>query len=343
MNSTLRVRQASNYLNYFIYFFSPPITNITYSVEHPGRLWKIKDSPGKGLGLFATQFIKKDTVVFQEAPLIAGGPQWLQKEASFMVLSEEKRRAYMSLYSCCKCHQTPCIETPFSKIYNANNFEVRDTGENAVYKVTSRINHACMPNAFRRFTKAGNIVLFATEDIKKGDEITLDYVGAGSASVSTRRPYLADKFGFYCRCKGCVGNKKLSSALVEQRMQELSIPIEVTTPDILGEQSAEELAALAEVEPWFRSFQDWDDKMVESLKEMCVLDYVRGSDSRELLYDSYEEAFGSWLRKNNKFGLSEEVIRHHAAKARPNTVPEIEDYIQRLKEYDERQKKNPVS
>jgi len=44
------------------------------------------------------QFIKKDTVIFQEAPLIAGGPQWLQKEASFMVLPEEKKRAYMSLH-----------------------------------------------------------------------------------------------------------------------------------------------------------------------------------------------------------------------------------------------------
>jgi hypothetical protein len=260
-----------------------------------------------------------------------------------MVLPEEKKRAYMSLYSYCKCQQIPCIETSFSKIYNANNFEVRDTGEIAVYKVASRINHACIPNAFRRFTKAGNLVLLSTEDIKKGDEITLDYVGAGAASVSTRRPYLADKFGFYCRCKGCISNKKLSSALVEKRVKDLSIPVELATKEILGEQSAEELAALAEVGPWFRSFQGWDDKMVESLKEMCVLDYVRGSDSRELLYDSYEEAFGGWLRKNNKFGLSEEVIRHHAAKARPNTVPQMEDYIQRLKEYEEKQKNHPVS
>jgi hypothetical protein len=306
-------------------------------------LWKIKDSPGKGLGFFAMQFIKKDTVIFQEAPLIAGGPQWLQKEASFMVLPEEKKRAYMSLHSYCKCQQIPCIETPFSKIYNANNFEVRDTGENAVYKVASRINHACIPNAFRRFTKARNIVLFSAEDIKKGNEITLDYVGAGALPVSMRRQYLADKFGFYCRCKGCVGNKTLYSTLVEKGFKDLSIPVEVTTPEVLGEQNAEELAALAEVEPWFQSFQDWDAKMVESLREMCLLDYVRGSNNRELLYDSYEEAFGGWMRKNNKFGLSEEVIRDHTAKARPNIAPQIEDYIQRLKEYDEKQKNHPVS
>ncbi len=79
--------------------------------------------------------------------------------------------------------------------------------------------------------------------------------------------------------------------------------------------------------------------MVESLREMCVLDYVRGADSRHMLYDSYQEAFGGWLRKNNKFGLSEQVIRPYAAMAKPSIVPQMEDYIRRLKEYDAEQQK----
>ncbi len=200
---------------------SPSLTDFNFLGEDPSRLWEIKDSRGKGLGLFATQPIKKDTVIFQEAPLINGGAEWLQKEASFMVLSEAKKRDYMSLYSYCKCHESPCKETPFMKIYNANNFEVRNTGTNVVYKIASRINHACIPNAFRRFTKAGNIVLFSTENIKRGEEITLDYVGAGAAPVSMRRQYLSDKFGFDCRCKGCLGNKTMSSSLVKKGIKDL--------------------------------------------------------------------------------------------------------------------------
>jgi hypothetical protein len=60
-------------------------------------MFEVKPSPGKGLGVFATQFIKKGTTIFQEAPLIRGGPQWLEKEAAFMLLSKEKKRDFMAL------------------------------------------------------------------------------------------------------------------------------------------------------------------------------------------------------------------------------------------------------
>lgn len=229
------------------------------------------------------------------------------------------------------------------KIFMANNFEVRNTGNLVIFKVASRFNHACIPNAFRRFTEAGNIVIYAIADIKKGEEITLDYVCAGAVSVSVRRKYLSEKFGFICRCKGCVSNKTLSQFAVNKGKKDISTPVEVTNSEILGEQSAEEVAALAEIGPWMQSLKSFNDHMLDALSQACLVDHVRGVERREMLYSTYEDAFRKWLRENNKFGLSEQIIQHYTAMVKPIIVPKMEDYVRRLQEHDAEKSPNPSS
>lgn len=73
--------------------------------------------------MFATQSIKSGDEIFREAPLLKAGIYWLQKEAGYMVLSEEKRKAFMSLHSACGCKEKPCLETPLMKIHDMNGFE----------------------------------------------------------------------------------------------------------------------------------------------------------------------------------------------------------------------------
>jgi hypothetical protein len=44
-----------------------------------------------------------------------------------------------------------------------------------------------------------------TKDVRKGDEITVSYVGAGVVAVADRRAYLAAKYNFHCTCAACEG------------------------------------------------------------------------------------------------------------------------------------------
>jgi len=127
-----------------------------------------------------------------------------------MLLSRDKKKDFMALH--CNCHKSPCKETPFMKIRDVNSYSSEGIGyENVmVYKVASRINHACFPNTSRMFTKTGNIVISSTEDIKKGEALTIDYIGTNSMPVSLRRVFLQRQHRFHCYRRGCVGNKVLS-------------------------------------------------------------------------------------------------------------------------------------
>jgi hypothetical protein len=136
-----------------------------------------------------------------------------------MLLSEDKKKDFIALH--CNCHKSPCRETPFMKIRDVNSYSSGGVShENAmVYKVASRINHACFPNTSGMFTKAGNIVISSTEDIKKGEELTIDYIGTNSIPISPRRVFLQRQYRFHCYYRGCVGNKVLSMNDALQGMQ----------------------------------------------------------------------------------------------------------------------------
>lgn len=230
-----------------------------------------------------------------------------------MVLSDEKKRDFLALHSQCNCHKTPCEETLFMTIWDVNSFEL--TGfevenisgpENlGVFKVASRINHACIPNASRRFTKAMNIVIISSEDIKKGDEITIDYEGACSVPVAMRRAHFLEKYGFHCRCRGCVSSNVLPWSAMLKEWEGVKKPIEVTTPEILGEQTVEEVAALAEVDSWYRLLESY---IVELQKKMAVVirrDFITGYDTREEMYGHCETLIRNWLREKKTTKRSE--------------------------------------
>jgi hypothetical protein len=292
-------------------------------------MFEVKPSPGKGLGVFAAQFIKKGTMNFQEAPLIRGGPQWLEKEAAFMLMSKEKRD-FMALYSQCNCHQSPCKETPLMKIFDANSYRPEGIGrDNAmVYKITSRINHACFANVTRRFNKARNIVIFSIEDIKKEDELTIDYLGAGAVPVPMRRAILQQQYGFHCRCRGCVNNKILPMDASLRELQDIwqqNIG-EYPSREILGEETAEELAALARVDPWYQSLM-FQISFADGLMRKMILDdwtHRRGNNVKD-----YFKNFCR-LIKHNEFGLPMDAILMFLARFIPSVAQQIQGYLQEM-------------
>ena len=309
-------QQTLDTLSQYIKYLFPSVAFLTLILldNQPGRLWEVKQAGGKDLGVFAIQLIKKGTIIFQEVPLIRGGQNWLDKEAAFMLLPEAKKRDFMALHNRCNCHKSPCQETTLMRIWDVNSFDLASIGQGnvGVFKVASRINHACFPNAFRRFTKDGNIVIISSEDIKKGCEITLDYSGVCGVPVASRRKYLLETYGFYCRCRGCIGNivEKLDVWL--DLIEDIKRPVEVTTTEILGEKTTEELDALAGFKSWHQDLEKYILVFHDNAASILRDSFIRGNDTREVLKDRCRSMVGDWLRANNNFGLSEDVIEKYS-------------------------------
>ncbi|EEC50918.1 predicted protein [Phaeodactylum tricornutum CCAP 1055/1] len=83
----------------------------------------------------------------------------------------------------------------------------------AVFPLTARINHSCVPNAqvqSQEFVDA-RIDVVALRDIAAGEEITISYIGcgrtSGSKSTSRRRRELLAKYLFTCECPRCTAKE----------------------------------------------------------------------------------------------------------------------------------------
>jgi hypothetical protein len=221
------------------------------------------------------------------------------------------------------------------KIFDANSYRPEGIGrENAmVYKITSRINHACFANTTRRFNKAKNIVISLIKDIKKGDELTIDYLGVGALPVSMRRAVLQQQYSFYCGCKGCVNDKILPMdaslrELQDEWQQNLS---EYPSRDILGEETAGELAALARVGPWYQSLV-FQISFADGLMRKMILDdwtHRRGNNVKDY-FKNFAALLQDWLMEHNEFGLPMDVILKFLARFIPNVAQQLQGCVQEM-------------
>lgn len=79
----------------------------------------------------------------------------------------------------------------------------------------------------------------------------------------------------------------------QQRMEEQRTPIEINTPEILGELTGEELDASSTIKPWYQELE----KYTSWLCDIIVDPDVRGNNTKsELLTQKFEEMLGGWLR-----------------------------------------------
>jgi SET domain len=137
------------------------------------KLFDIRSSSAKGLGMFATALITSGTVVLSEAPLVrldnGSGPRKVKR--AFHRLSEEHQKCYMSLFSIHGLSESLSgsqliseIEDPAKRARQRKRWKARQKPQKSIYSVwlancmsagqgvgvfleASRINHACIPNA----------------------------------------------------------------------------------------------------------------------------------------------------------------------------------------------------
>jgi SET domain-containing protein len=194
--------------------------------SHDGRhLVEVKQTPEKGLGIFARVRISRGTRIVAEAPLLkatAFSPYGVNVQEPFDRLSSAKQRAYLELHEHASetlkrdndWESLPELNRKVLAIYAANSF-----GKD-VFWLASRFNHACIPNIHNAYNPVIQMDIFhSIREIEAGEELTVSYTSG--FCVRGQRKAQLNKWGFQCRCSACKetpdGNK------LEQQLVRLAL------------------------------------------------------------------------------------------------------------------------
>ncbi|CAO2649924.1 Nn.00g012160.m01.CDS01 [Neocucurbitaria sp. VM-36] len=185
-----------------------------------GPPWKIVDIPGKDKGVVATRKIKQyETFMMDQAAVV------VDMEAEKALSQRENQRLLKiavdrllvpgMIRDMSDKHEGRSDDVAEEKeeeeegmleehIMKTNAFggTIADVSSRALYPVISRINHACNPNSFVLFSRAGvSMAIKAYRDIQPGEEITISYLLLGTPF--TQRQHLIKRWGFTCTCDLC--------------------------------------------------------------------------------------------------------------------------------------------
>lgn len=153
-----------------------------------------------GKGVFATEYIPKGHIFLAEVG-ISGNRDSLRMEAALLSVGEFTL-AHQQLPpkypdSWCPFPQFSLDQWNIVRSSVAENAFAVNSKRRVLFHMTSRINHSCNPNAFRRHCK-NQIEIFATRDIQRGSEIFIQYsANAGHEDTSH----------FVCDCKNSPSTK----------------------------------------------------------------------------------------------------------------------------------------
>lgn len=160
-----------------------------------GTLIEVRESEGKGYGVFALHDILPGTVLLCEAPLVTlidTGTRADPLEAAVDALSPEKKKSYQSLHSFTR---NPSESLNRSILYS-NGYSVMNDLATGIFETASRINHSCVPNSHYVWKERSRRMVFWNRfKLLAGEEVTVDY--------GHKKKYLARIYGFECACGGC--------------------------------------------------------------------------------------------------------------------------------------------
>ncbi|KUJ17883.1 SET domain-containing protein [Mollisia scopiformis] len=268
-------------------------------------------------GMFASETLPKSAEIFREMPLIVFMEKTLNIEAAFNTLTDEKKRQYLAMKKKCDCpSEDNCTESDVIKVWNAVALLSFQSPTNAsqaqVLEYTSQINHSCLPNASIFWNGDHEAVLYATQRILKGQQITRNYNPGIVGSTKVRREKLMEMYGFYCMCKACKENRYLSTEEIEKAMSVNTQPKETT--QTLNPLSDKEVKTFEAVVAWSLDLTDNLAIFVKDLKEQitqqCVYHFVEkpGDDTRDQSLAQFQRGFKKYFKSfANPYNLNNEV------------------------------------
>lgn len=155
---------------------------------------EVRESPGKGLGVFAKRDIVKGTRIVSERPLLTRKDLQSQINA----LSPNIKNSFYTLRYV--AIEGKSIEL---SIFDNNSWPCPDLGCDALFPCTARINHSCTPNAIQRYNsvlKKNTVQLLWA--VEKDAEIKICYIEP-SMAYNARQDSLKRRWGFSCTCVIC--------------------------------------------------------------------------------------------------------------------------------------------
>ncbi|KAI4676403.1 uncharacterized protein J4E88_007319 [Alternaria novae-zelandiae] len=216
----------------------------------------IKDSPGKGRGLYATRDLATGDIVMCEKAFCV---VWGHEEDTLTAMTYDTRddRIRVAPVGLAKALVQKCLNQPsqteklmdlfgdyqgegpqiFSNeegaivdvfrvhdIMSRNGFgpgsqfgeESARNASTGLWRHAAYINHSCLSNTTKEF--AGDMIIIrATQPIKAGEEIFHPY--DASLDYETRQGFLERTWGFRCQCKLCDAEKEDGKEVRDKRME----------------------------------------------------------------------------------------------------------------------------
>ena len=178
----------------------------------------IRESPGKGRGLFATRKIKEGQIILDEYPLFIfqEGLKFSEFRTNhYPNIGEETKGKMLKLYC---AYPGPCDEVnKIFRIFCSNGSKIcgdasvySNTTELGIYNNIALLNHSCVPNASCSWVSGDfkRHQIRAIMNIEKDDEILIGYENKFEfvycyCSREVRQQYLLKIGGFLCSCSEC--------------------------------------------------------------------------------------------------------------------------------------------
>jgi hypothetical protein len=178
------------------------------------NLIEVRESPSKGLGIFAKFNIPRGTRVISEPALLEvrreGNSNAKDIVQTFEELTSSQQELFLQLhgYACdsFKCAAEREMEQAWQDISELHRKVLSIYAANAfgnIYLLGSRINHSCLPNVnFAYNSKLKEETFHTIRNIMVGEELTIMYINGTNRTKDQRKTELK-KWGFVCSCSTC--------------------------------------------------------------------------------------------------------------------------------------------
>ncbi|KAK1752204.1 hypothetical protein QBC47DRAFT_416682 [Echria macrotheca] len=251
------------------------------------RSYEVKETPGRGRGVFARQTIPKGQVFLTGFPALLLD-QTFETEIAPKMNETERTRLYGAAFEQLPHHQrlsslaTSSGEdgSVYEDIVRTNGFGTgigtKGKKYSGIFPEIARLNHGCRPNAIVRFSKTRlSIEAITIREIQPGEELTISYIPP-DLPTPIRQSLLKTHYFFTCTCALCSSSSSSSSSPSgnesdenRQRINQLRSFLESTRHLQPARDAADELLALAEKE-------GLDFRMREYLNELMLTFYRLG-------------------------------------------------------------------
>ncbi|GAB1317671.1 SET domain-containing protein 5 [Madurella fahalii] len=175
--------------------------------------YEVRDVPGKGKGAVATRAIRAGEIIQREAPVILTVAQ-LPKgivpsqvagmfDVAFQQLPDQERQRVMAMA------KSAGTDHFLDDILHTNGIGITMDGYalSGLYPEISRMNHACRPNVFTRYSVRTMILeAVAYVDIQPGEELSLSYLPLNLLSQDRKK--MIQRWHFNCTCSICSSKEK---------------------------------------------------------------------------------------------------------------------------------------